>query len=79
MASSAPLHHLPHLQGWALLIDLKAVKPMATKDQRNDLVLRDLKLLVADVVGAFAIPTSQLFRVGVATEEVYVAALERLS
>ena len=77
--SNAPLHHLPHLQGWALLVDLKAVQPMASKDQRNDFVLRDLRLSIADVVGAFVVPTSQLFRVGVASEEVYLAALERLS
>ena len=76
--SNAPHHHLPHLQGWALLIDLKAVLPTSSKDQRNSFVLNDLGLTVHDVVRAFVIPTSQLFRVGVATEAVYTAALERL-
>jgi hypothetical protein len=34
-AAPTPLHHVTYLQGFAVLIDLRAVKPNLSKEERN--------------------------------------------
>ncbi len=73
---AVPHHHVAKLQGHSLLIDLKAVKPTATADQRMELILNDLA--ATDVKEVYVVPTTQLMRVGFWSAPPCEAALEKL-
>jgi hypothetical protein len=73
---AVPHHHVAKLQGHSLLIDLKAVKPTATADQRMEFILNDLA--ATDVKEVYVVPTTQLMRVGFWSAPPCEAALEKL-
>ena len=70
--------HIHELHPFAVLIDLKAVRPNVNKDERNRFVLRDLQVPALAVSGIYAVPTTQLLRVNFLAEAPYRAALEQL-
>jgi hypothetical protein len=73
-----PLHHVAQFQGHSVLIDLKAVKPTATKEERFSFLLKDLAVSPADVSEVYVVPTTQLLRVGFRSEAPMLIALEKL-
>jgi hypothetical protein len=77
-AAPTPLHHIAYLQGHAVLIDLRSVRPSVSKEERNAFLLQDLGLSVADVTDVFMVPSTQLLRVGFAAAEPCQAALAKL-
>jgi hypothetical protein len=77
-AAPTPLHHVAYLQGFAVLIDLRAVKPNLTKEERNQFLLQDLAVDIATVTDMFMVPSTQLLRVGFVAAEPCQAALDRL-
>jgi len=76
--ASAQVRHIDRLHPFAVLVDLKAVRPNVNKDERNRFVLRDLGVPALAVSGIYAVPTSQLLRINFLAEAPYEAALERL-
>jgi len=78
-AAHIPLHHLPHLQGgFSLLIDYRAVRPAASKVERADFVLKDLRIPAMEVLLIYVEHATQLLVLTLESEAVYVAALNRL-
>ena len=73
-----PLRHLSHLQGFSLLIDLKAVHPNNTKVERADFVLKDLEVEAGEVISIFVDHVTQLLILTLESEPAYNSALERL-
>jgi hypothetical protein len=41
-AALTPLYHVTYLQGFAVFIDLRLVKPNLSKEERNQVLLQDL-------------------------------------
>jgi hypothetical protein len=77
-AAPTPLHHVAYLQGFAVLIDLRAVKPNLSKEERNQFLLQDLAVDIATVTDVFMVPSTQLLRVGFVAAEPCQAALDKL-
>jgi hypothetical protein len=77
-AAPTPLHHVAYLQGFAVLIDLRAVRPGLTKEDRNQFLLQDLAVDIATVTDVFMVPSTQLLRVGFVAAEPCQAALDKL-
>lgn len=77
-ASRNPMRHLEHIEGLALLVDLKGIRPITTKQERADFVIKDLKVPAEDVILAYVDNISQMYVVTLETEAVHKAALERL-
>src|SRR5450830_1080796 len=74
-----PLHHLPGVHDRAVFIDLRAVRPNVSRDERNNFLVTDLGLHVPDVTDIFYEPSTQLLRVELATHDLYAEVLERLA
>jgi hypothetical protein len=74
-----PLHHLPGVHDRAVFIDLRAVRPNVSRDERNVFLTDDLGLQVPDVTDIFNEPSSQLLRVELATLDLHADVLERLA
>ncbi len=77
-AAPTPLHHVAYLQGFAVLIDLRAVRPNISKEERNQFLLQDLAVDIATVTDVFMVPSTQLLCVGFVAAEPCQAALDRL-
>jgi hypothetical protein len=77
-AAPTPLHHVAYLQGFAVLIDLRAVRPGLTKEDRNQFLLQDLAVDIATVTDVFMVTSTQLLRVGFVAAEPCQAALDKL-
>ena len=73
-----PLRHLSHLQGFSLLIDLKAICPNNTKVERANFVLKDLEVEAGEVISIFVDHVTQLLILTLESEAAYNSALERL-
>ncbi len=73
-----PLRHLAHLQGFALLIDLKSAKQAYSKEERYDFVIKELGIPAREVLSIFVDHITQLLVLTVETEETFDKALERL-
>jgi hypothetical protein len=57
-AAPTPLHHVAYLQGFAYLIDLRAVRPNLTKEERNQFLLQDLAVDEATIIDVFMVPST---------------------
>jgi hypothetical protein len=77
-AALTPLHHVAYLQGFAVLIDLRDVRPNISKKERNQFLLQDLGINIATVTDVFMVPSTQLLRVGFVAAEPCQAALDKL-
>ncbi len=73
-----PLCHLAHLKGFSLLVDLKAVRPNSTKQERYDFVIKDLGVPAGEVLSIFPDHITQQVVLTLDTEEMYNKTLERL-
>jgi hypothetical protein len=73
-----PLHHVAYLQGFTVLIDLRAVRPNLTKEEKNQLLLKDLAVDIASITDVFMVPTTQLLRDKFIAVEPCQAALDKL-
>jgi len=73
-----PLHHVPALSTNAVFIDIKAVKPSADLQDRNDFLLQCLKVDQDDVEDIWPEPESNLLRVAFFTAEQYMLYLGKL-
>jgi hypothetical protein len=56
-----PLHHVAYLQGFTILIDLQAVRPNLTKEERNQFLLKDLAVDIVTITDVFMVPSTQLY------------------
>ncbi len=74
-----PLHHVPALSANAVFIDLRVVKPSVTMEERNDFLLKDLRLSVDEVSKIWPEPESQLLRLVFFTADQYRRYLNRLT
>jgi hypothetical protein len=73
-----PLHHLAYLYGHSFLVDFKAVRSTATKNELADFLLKDLQLPPLDVVSFYVDHVLQHLLVTVESEAVFTAAVDRL-
>jgi hypothetical protein len=63
-AALTPIYHVTYLQGFAVFIDLRLVKPNLFKEERNQVLLQDLAVDIATVTEVFMMPSTQLLCVG---------------
>jgi len=73
-----PLHHIPALSANAVFIDLKTVKANVDVQERNDFLIKDLKVKVEEVFDIWPEPESQLLYVAFFTAEQHGRHLARL-
>jgi hypothetical protein len=57
------LHHIGHLHGHAVMIDLRTVCSNVSKEERKDFLLRGPAIMPAEVVDVFMVPLTQLLRI----------------
>ena len=74
-----PLHHIPALSENAVFIDLRVVKPNVDQSERNDFLLKDLKIEIDEVFDIWPEPESQLLRVAFFTADQYHRHLASLT
>ncbi len=73
-----PLHHVAYRQGFTVLINLRAVRPNITKEERYQFLLQDLAVDITTITDVFMVSSTQLLRVGFVTAEPCQAALDKL-
>jgi hypothetical protein len=73
-----PLYHLPYLFQKTVIIDVKSVKPTATRNELADFVLQCLPVQPMDVVSVYTDHVSQHLFVTVDTDNVFEATLDAL-
>jgi hypothetical protein len=66
-----PLYHLPYLFQKTVIIDVKSVKPTATRNELADFVLQCLPVQPMDVVSVYTDHVSQHLFVTVDTDNVF--------
>ena len=74
-----PLNHVPLLSKNAVFIDLRVVKQNVDVSERNDFLLKDLKVEIDHIYDIYPEPESMLLRVVFFTEEQYNLYLGRLT